>query len=86
MSLTSLRSGLADRVPIRPRCVSSIFTPVLSCGEMLSCYHSILLFALLKSGLKGGSAVANIKGHSLTPYSTVHSGAPWEANPYSLAR
>lgn len=45
-----------------------------------------LWFALLMPGLKGGSAVVYIKGHGLTPYPTVRSGAPWEANPYSLAR
>ena len=38
-SLTTFRSGLADRITMRPQCVSSVFTPVLSCGhEQSDCY------------------------------------------------
>lgn len=55
--------------------------------HVAKCYQIVVYSfnARLKRG-RGGSAVANIKGHNLTPYSTVHSGAPWEANPYSPAR
>ena len=48
-SLTTFRSGLADRITIRPQCISSVFTPVLSCGHE----QSDRITHMLMPGVKG---------------------------------